>query len=82
MSELINVADDNPEVCTALKARLLKLLSETREPYFDVLIEHGVKPQPPVRDVSPSGASVLVPCPEKLSPAWKDMIIRPRDADG
>jgi len=80
--ELNNVARDNPDVCTALKARLLKLLAETREPYFDVLIQHGTKPQTPVRDVSPSGASVLVPCPEKLSPAWDDMIVRAPDADG
>ena len=64
-----------------LKARLLKLLSESREPYYDVLIEHGVKQQTPVRDVSPSGSSVLVPCAEKLSPAWEDMIVRAPDAN-
>ena len=79
--ELNNVANDNPDVCTVLKARLLKLLSESREPYYDVLIEHGVKPQTPVRDVSPSGSSVLVPCAEKLSPAWEDMIVRAPDAN-
>ena len=31
---------------------LLALLSESREPYFDVLIEHGVPAEGPVIDVA------------------------------
>jgi arylsulfatase A-like enzyme len=78
--ELHELSSTRPEVCAALKARLLDLLRETREPYFDVLIEHGAKPLTPVKDVSAAGPSVLVPCAAKLSPAWKDMVRRAPDA--
>jgi len=39
--KLTNLAADNPEQCAELRARLLTLLAASREPYFDVLIEHG-----------------------------------------
>lgn len=74
--ELTNRAAERPEICAQLKARLLELLKQTREPYFDVLIQHGAGPLTPVHDVSPPGASVLVPCGSHLSPAWQDMIRR------
>ena len=31
---------------------LVELLRETRDPYWDVLIEHGVEPDGPIIDVS------------------------------
>ena len=39
-------------MCAALRGRLLELLRESRDPYWDVLIEHGVEPDGPVIDVS------------------------------
>ena len=78
--ELHDLSATRPEVCAALKTRLLDMLRETREPYFDVLIEHGAKPLTPVKDVSAAGPSLLVPCAAKLSPAWKDMVRRAPDA--
>lgn len=50
--ELENLADSRPEQRERMKTRLLKLLRETRDPYFDVLIEHGVPAAGPVSDVS------------------------------
>jgi len=35
-----------------LRRQLLKMLAATREPYFDVLIEHGIAINPPTIDVS------------------------------
>jgi len=40
--ELHNLAKENVEKCAELRGRLLELLEETRDPYWDVLIEHGV----------------------------------------
>ncbi len=48
-----NLARQDPVQCALLRARLLELLQETRDPYWDVLIEHGVEPDGPVIDVSP-----------------------------
>jgi arylsulfatase A-like enzyme len=77
-----NLAPEQPEACQQWRRRLLEHLRRTREPYFDVLIEHGARPLTPVHDVAPAGASVLVPCAATLSPAWDDMIRRPADAQG
>ena len=44
--EMRNLAHDAPDVCEQMRGKLLALLRETREPFFDVLIEHGV-PCPP-----------------------------------
>jgi arylsulfatase A-like enzyme len=51
--ELNNLARKNTTQCALLRARLVELLNETRDPYWDVLIEHGVEPDGPVIDVSP-----------------------------
>ena len=37
-----NLAETHPDVCRQMRLRLLDLLREMREPYFDVLIQHGV----------------------------------------
>lgn len=50
--ELHNLADANPQKSAEMQAMLLRLLTQTREPYFDVLIEHGVPAEGPVVDVS------------------------------
>ena len=50
-----------------LRQQLLRMLADTREPYFDVLMEHGVKAEAPVLDVSGSN-------PGGLAPTWKDTI--------
>ena len=48
-----NLAADQPAQCATLRSRLLEMLRETRDPYWDVLIEHGVEPDGPVVDASP-----------------------------
>ena len=50
--ELDDLAEKNPQKREEMKRLLLKLLAETREPYFDVLIEHGVPAEGPVIDVA------------------------------
>lgn len=50
--EMDNLAETNSEQLAKMKAMLLNLLAETREPYFDVLIEHGTMPEWPPTDVS------------------------------
>jgi arylsulfatase A-like enzyme len=50
--ELDNVAETNSEQLVAMRRLLLKTLDETREPYFDVLIEHGAPLVWPPIDVS------------------------------
>ena len=46
------LATERPAQCAALRTRLLVLLRQSRDPYWDVLIEHGVEPDGPVVDVS------------------------------
>lgn len=53
-----------------MRQRLLDLLAETREPYFDVLIEHGVPPEVPVLDVGQTYGKGL------LSPIWEDNMVQ------
>jgi arylsulfatase A-like enzyme len=43
--EMRNLATEEPAMAVRCKARLLELLRETREPFFDVIIEHGVTPE-------------------------------------
>jgi arylsulfatase A-like enzyme len=50
--ELHNLATERPDQCAQRRTRLLELLRESRDPYWDVLIEHGVEPDGPVIDVS------------------------------
>ena len=52
--EMHNLADDDPGACATHRAHLLELLGQTREPFFDVLIEHGRKNIEPVTNVSGS----------------------------
>lgn len=40
--EMNNLAPQDPERCRGCRERLLNLLRESREPYFDVIMEHGV----------------------------------------
>lgn len=66
--ETKNLAQSEPEQCSALRSQLLQLLAATREPYFDVLIEHGVPPATPTLDVGEwHGIG-------KLSPVWSDTV--------
>lgn len=44
--ELTNLAADATRCLEEHRQRLRRLLAESREPYFDVLMEHGVKPEP------------------------------------
>ncbi len=62
-----NLAGEDKTTREAMRQRLLQLLADSREPYFDVLIEHGVPPEHPVLDVSQGGTS-------QLSPTWDDMV--------
>jgi arylsulfatase A-like enzyme len=50
--EMDNLAGKAPRKREELKKMLLELLKETREPFFDVLIEHGIAPEHPDTDVS------------------------------
>ena len=47
-----NVAQSQPDQCTAMRQRLVEMLRETRDPYWDVLIEDGVEPDGPTLDVN------------------------------
>jgi len=50
--EMDNRAQACPTMTAQMRRRLLELLERTREPYFDVLIEHGVPPDRENVDVS------------------------------
>lgn len=50
--EQTNVASTEPEQCRAMRERLLEMLRDTRDPYWDVLIEDGVEADGPTRDVN------------------------------
>ena len=65
-----NLATVDTETCSAMRQRLLQLLAETREPYFDVLIEHGVSLEGPVLDVGEFHGKGL------LSPIWADNTVQ------
>jgi arylsulfatase A-like enzyme len=52
--ELNNLAAKQPRLVAEMRARLLSMLHESGEPYFHVLMEHGVPPEGPVTDVSDS----------------------------
>ena len=47
-----NLADANPAERDRQRARLLEMLADTRDPYWDVLIEHGVEAAVP-KDIAP-----------------------------
>jgi len=54
-----NLAREVPKECDRQRQRLLELLRQTREPYWDVLIENGVECQTPVIDASPNPGRLL-----------------------
>jgi arylsulfatase A-like enzyme len=60
--ELHNLARQEPELCAALRNQLLGLLRTTREPFFDVVIEHGV-PCARSHNVSGTGYQSIVEGP-------------------
>ncbi|MEM7129485.1 MAG: sulfatase-like hydrolase/transferase [Chloroflexota bacterium] len=64
-----NLAASDVATCAEMRQRLLELLAETREPYFDVLIEHGVPLESPVLDVGEFHGLGL------LSPIWADNVV-------
>jgi arylsulfatase A-like enzyme len=68
--EMTNLAATQPERREEMRRLLLRRLAETREPYFDVIMQHGVAPEGPVLDVSGRRRS-------RLSPAWADLIVSP-----
>ena len=65
--ELKNMAAERPDIREAMKDRLLALLAESREPYFDVLIRDGVKPERPSKNVARKWKSGVFP-------GWDDLI--------
>ena len=71
--EVTNLAEGRPDLCAELRARLLEELKATREPYFDVLIEHGVAPDRPALNIARWPTT-------GVSPAWKGMIRNLHDA--
>jgi arylsulfatase A-like enzyme len=62
-----NLAAAAPSTCAELRGSLLKMLADTREPYFDVLIEHGVQPEGPTLNPSQRRR-------DGIAPHWDDMI--------
>jgi arylsulfatase A-like enzyme len=52
--EMENLAETEPAQRAVMRQQLLNTLAETREPYFDVLIEHGAPLEWPPIDVSKS----------------------------
>lgn len=70
-----NLASIDTERCTIMRRQLLTLLHETREPYFDVLIEHGVAPDVPTLDVSEAANNLFVEGKALLSPSWAAGIV-------
>jgi hypothetical protein len=65
-----NLATSDETNLGRLREQLLRLLADTREPYFDVLIEYGVAPDGPTINVSNRQLG-------QISPAWADMIHTP-----
>ena len=65
--ELHNLAMSAPERCREFRERLLRLLAETREPFFDVLIQHGVRPAEPILDAATGKARRIM----ELNPFYK-----------
>lgn len=68
--EMKNLADRERKVRDHMREELLRLLQETGEPYFHVLMEHGVQPQHPVTNVSEHWRG-------GIAPTWSDMIRNP-----
>jgi len=69
--EMANLVGVDPETCAAMRRKLLELLAESREPYFDVLIENGAPVEGPALDVGESRRQ------GNLAPIWPDLVRRP-----
>jgi len=69
--EMANLVGVDPETCSAMRRKLLELLAESREPYFDVLIENGAPVEGPALDVGESRRQ------GNLAPIWPDLVRRP-----
>ncbi|MFW5858372.1 MAG: sulfatase-like hydrolase/transferase, partial [Planctomycetota bacterium] len=63
--ELQDLAGRDTGTAATMRAKLLELLAASREPYFDVLIEHGVGPEGPVLDVSKLDPDLPMDTPHK-----------------
>jgi arylsulfatase A-like enzyme len=57
--EMDNLAEARPALRAELRTQLLELLRATREPFFDIVIEHGVT-CPPSHNVSGTGYRVTI----------------------
>jgi len=68
--EMNNLADTDAQSREEMRSKLLQLLADSREPYFDVLIEHGVPVEGPALDVSELDIK------GKLAPVWPDLVRR------
>ena len=69
--EMNNLAETDSETCAERCApSCLQLLAESREPYFDVLMEHGVPVEGPTLDVGERRFK------GKLAPIWPDLVRR------
>jgi arylsulfatase A-like enzyme len=67
-----NLAASDPVHRERLRRLLLQRLAETREPYFDVLMEYGVTPEGPVISVGPRQQS-------RLAPTWGNLTFASED---
>ena len=65
--ELQNLAGSNIAVLETMKSCLLKLLETTREPYFDVIMRHWVRPEGPTLNISERRH-------DGIAPSWEDLI--------
>ncbi len=65
--EMHNLAEANRAVAADMRKRLLNLLEVTREPYFDVIMQHGVRPDGPVLNISRRRR-------DGIAPSWNDLI--------
>ena len=68
--ELNNIVAVDTVTRNELLGQVLHLLEETGEPYFQVLINHGVKPDVPVLNISGKDLG-------RISPSWSDLIQEP-----
>ncbi|MDE2825441.1 MAG: sulfatase-like hydrolase/transferase [Gemmatimonadota bacterium] len=62
-----NLADADPARLADMRTRLLSLLEATREPYFDVIVQHGVRPDGPALNISGRRR-------DGIAPSWDDLI--------
>ncbi len=75
--EMHNLAEEQPEVREQLKRQLLTMLREAREPYFDVLIEHGAGPVAmPTTDAAATEYIAGSKVGKGIAPWWRDGSVR------